>query len=95
MAVAAATATMSATAAIPRRRIVAGGAGGGEDGKFLGQLLGAAVRALGSLPSAGTDEDFAVAPALFAMEFVNRHGKKITFYGGRTSGNRFNRRKRR
>jgi hypothetical protein len=29
------------------------------------------------------------------MEFVNRHGKKITFYGGRTSGNRFNRRKRR
>ena len=36
------------------------------------------MRALRSLPFAGADEDFAVALALFAMKFINRHGEKIT-----------------
>jgi hypothetical protein len=36
------------------------------------------VRAPGSLPIAGADENFAVALALFAMKLVNRHEGKIT-----------------
>ncbi len=35
------------------------------------------MRALGSLPFAGTHEDFAVARALLAMKFVNRHEEII------------------
>jgi len=48
-------------------------AGRGEGGKFLGQLLRAAMRTPGVFPISRTDEDFAVAPALPAMKFVNRH----------------------
>ncbi len=73
-----ATAT-PATAGTHRRVMAATGASGGKDGKFLGQFLRPAVRAGGSLPIAGADEDFAVALAFFAMEFVNRHGGK--YYG--------------
>ena len=72
-----ATAT-SATTGTRRRIIAAAGAGRGEDGKLLGQFFRPAVRAGGSLPIAGAHEDFAVALALFAMEFVNRHEGKIT-----------------
>ena len=76
---AAAAATMPAAAAVAGR-CGGGGAGGGrgERGKFLGQLLRAAMRAFRALPIAGTDEDFAVALALLAMIFVNRHGLIIT-----------------
>jgi len=49
------------------------GAGGGEGGKFLGQLLRAAMRTFGIFPVGRADEDFAVALAGFAMEFVDRH----------------------
>ena len=72
-----ATATR-ATTGTRRRVMAAAGAGRGKYGKFLGQFLRPAVRAGGSLPIAGAHEDFAVALALFAMEFVNRHGEKIT-----------------
>ena len=72
-----ATATPAATGT--RRRIIAAaGAGRGKHGKFLGQFFRPAVRADGSLPIAGAHEDFAVALAFFAMEFVNRHEGKIT-----------------
>ena len=33
--------------------------------------------ALGAFPLAGTDQDFTVFLALFAMELVNRHGVRI------------------
>jgi hypothetical protein len=75
MTVAAAAAAMSAAAVALGMTFAR--AGRGEGGKFLGQLLRTAVRASGSLPIAGTDEDFAVAPALFAMKLVNRHEGKI------------------
>ena len=80
MAMAAATA---ATAAVTGRRgAAAAGVGGSEGGKFLGQLLRAAVRARGPLPIAGTNEDFAVALAFPAMKFVNRHEGRITGIAG-------------
>jgi uncharacterized protein YqjF (DUF2071 family) len=60
---------------------MAAGADGGKCGEFLGQLLGAAMRAFGVLPVAGADEDFAVALALPAMKLVNRHGWKIAGTG--------------
>jgi hypothetical protein len=53
------------------------GAGCGERGKFLGQFFGTAVWARGAFPIAGADENLAVALALLAMKFVNRHGMKI------------------
>lgn len=53
------------------------GAGGGEGGKFLRQLLRAAMRTLGVFPVCRTDEDFAVAPAGFTMEFVDWHAGKL------------------
>ena len=77
MTVATAAATMSAAVACCRCGRGTG-AGRGERGKFLGQFLRAAMRAFRALPVAGADEDFAVALALFAMKFVNRHGPKIT-----------------
>jgi len=74
-----ASATATPAAAVTGRRVIATtGAGGGKHGKFLGQFLRPAMRAGGSLPIAGAQEDFTVALALFAMEFVNRHGEKIT-----------------
>jgi hypothetical protein len=75
MAMAATAATMSA--AIPGRSFIAAGIGRGKDGKFLGQLFGTAVRALGSLPIAGAHQYLAVAGALLTMKFVNRHGNRI------------------
>ena len=53
------------------------------------------MRAFRALPVAGADKNFAVALTLFAMKFVNRHEPKITFYCGKTSGIKLNRRKRR
>ena len=41
-----------------------------------------AMRAFGPFPIAGSDEDFAVALAFFAMKFVNRHDEKM---GGKAS----------
>ena len=38
------------------------------------------MRAGCAFPIAGTDEDFAVAFAFFAMKFVNRHGSKLCRY---------------
>lgn len=52
--------------------------GGGEHGELLGQSGGTAIRALGTLPIAGADEDFAVPLAFFAMKFVNRHDNKLS-----------------
>jgi hypothetical protein len=80
-------ATTSTAAVLTRRRVMAAGAGAGEHGKLLGQFLGTAVRALRSLPIAGTDEDFAVAFALFAMKLVNRHKNTIVGQGKISSGN--------
>jgi len=51
---------------------------GGEGGKFLGQLLRAAMRTFGIFPVGRADEDFAVALAGFAMEFVDWHTKFIS-----------------
>jgi hypothetical protein len=39
------------------------------------------MRAFGVFPIGRADEDFAVAPALPAMKFVNRHGGNITGAG--------------
>ena len=84
-AVAASAATAAAHAPDPgffaRVRIIAG-TGGGEGGKFLGELCGAAVRAFRPAPLGGTDEDFGSAFALGAMEFVDRHGAKIVRAAG-------------
>ena len=48
-----------------------------EHGKLLGKFCRIAVRAGGSLPFSGPDQDFAVPAALLAMKFVNRHAEKI------------------
>ena len=42
------------------------------------------MRAFRSLPVGGADEDFAVAFALLAMKFVDRHGATV-FRGGKNS----------
>ena len=47
--------------------------GRSEDGKLFGKFRRTATGTLGSLPSNGTHENFAVSLALFAMKFVNRH----------------------
>ena len=52
--------------------------GGGEHGKFLGQLRRTAVRAFRSFPVARADQDFAVLLTLLAMKFVNRHDGTVT-----------------
>ena len=79
MPAATAAATMMPAAAVAGRSFAAA-AGRGEGGKFLGQLLRAAMRTPGVFPIRRADEDFAVAPALPAMKFVNRHG--WTLFGG-------------
>jgi hypothetical protein len=53
------------------------GTGGGEGGKFFCELLRAAMRTFGILPVGRADEDFAVALAGFAMEFVDWHEGKL------------------
>ena len=73
MPAATAAATMMPAAAAVAGRSFAAGAGRGEGGKFLGQFLRAAMRTPGVFPIRRADEDFAVAPALPAMKFVNRH----------------------
>ena len=70
-------AAATAAAAVSRRRIAAAGTGCREDGKFLGQFRRAAMRAGRALPIRRADEDFAVASALFAMEFIDRHDVRI------------------
>ena len=72
----AAAAIMSAAAGFPAGRAFSG-AGRGEGGKFLVQLGGAAVRAFRPAPVGGAHEDFAVALALPAVKFVDRHGRKV------------------
>ena len=79
MPAATAAATTMPAAAVARRSFAAA-ASRGEGGKFLGQFLRAAMRAPGFFPIGRADEDFAVAPALPAMKFVNRHGWKL--FGG-------------
>ena len=74
---AAATAATAAAATVTRGSIAAAAPGGGKHRKCLGQFLRAAVRARRSFPVAGTDEDFAVLPALLTMKLVNRHGARI------------------
>jgi hypothetical protein len=76
-----AMATTATAATIPtattRRSITGAGVGGGENGKFFGQLGRTTMRAGCAFPMAGTDENFAVALAFFALKFVNWHGRKI------------------
>ena len=48
-----------------------------ERGKLLIEFCRTAVRALRAGPVAGTNQDFAVALALLAMKFVNRHKFRI------------------
>ena len=55
-----------------------------EGGKLFVQLAGTTMRAFRSLPVGGADEDFAVAFALLAMKFVDRHGATV-FRGGKNS----------
>jgi hypothetical protein len=76
---AAATATTAATIPIgtTRRSIAAASIGGGENGKFFGQLGRTAMWAGCAFPMTGTDENLAVALAFFAMKFINRHERKI------------------
>jgi hypothetical protein len=46
------------------------------------------MRTPGPLPIAGADEDFTVAPALLAMEFVNWHEERIIGGAKISSGKR-------
>src|SRR5262245_57905394 len=57
--------------------IVAAACRGSENGQLLRKPFGTAVRAFGSFPVLGADENLAVLVALFAMEFVNRHAAMI------------------
>jgi hypothetical protein len=72
-----ATAAATVSAAAFAGRSLASVIGGSERGKFLRQLLRAAMRTFGIFPIRGSGKDFAVALAVFAMEFVNRHGTKL------------------
>ncbi len=54
-----------------------------ERGKLLVQLAGTAVGTFRPAPVGGTHEDFAVAPALFAMKFVDRHGRRVNEAAGK------------
>jgi hypothetical protein len=53
------------------------GAGGREHGQFLFEAGRAAMRAVGSLPVGGTDEEFAVVSAFPAMKLVDWHGPSL------------------
>lgn len=73
------TATAAATtAAFTGWTIATAAIRGSEDRELLFKLCGAALRTFGVFPIAGTDEDFAVASAFFAMKLVNRHAGRIT-----------------
>ena len=73
------TATAAAATGFFARVSIVAGAGGGEGGKFLVELGGAAMRTFGAAPFGGADEDLGIAFALGAMKFVDRHGSKIVF----------------
>lgn len=85
MGVAAPTAAMPAAHAA----FFAGGgfarAGRGEGGKLLGDFRGTTARAFRPFPVGGTDEDFGIVFALFAVKFVDWHGGKITGISGSSS----------
>lgn len=72
------TATTATTAGFAGGPIAAASVCGGEDGEFLLEFCGAALRALCAFPIAGTHKEFAVFPAFFAMKLVDRHGTRIT-----------------
>src|SRR5690348_15945522 len=59
------------------RRRAAPRVGRGERGEFLFQFRRAALGAFRALPIARTNQNLAVRTALFAMKFVDRHGKMI------------------
>ena len=65
---AATAAAATTTTALAGRRVIAIGAGGGENGKFLGQPGRTAMRTNRTLPIAGANQDFAVALAFLAMK---------------------------
>jgi hypothetical protein len=71
---AAATATAAANNA---GGCLVGAATRGKGGKLFVKFRGSALRTLRSTPVGGADQDFVVPPALFAMKFVNRHGRKV------------------
>lgn len=75
---AATTAPAPTAARTTRRRIVSARGTGREGGKLLPQLGGTAMRTFHSDPIAGADQDFAVAFAFAAVEFVNWHGPILT-----------------
>ena len=64
------------------RVCIVAGTGGGEGGKFLIEPRGTAVGTLRAAPLGGADEDFGIAFALGAMEFVDWHGAKIVRVAG-------------
>ena len=79
---AAAAATTAATRLLRGRAFAS--TRGREGRKLLVQFAGTAMRAFRSLPIGGADEDFAVAFALLAMKFVDRHGATV-FRGRKNS----------
>jgi len=58
-------------------RVANASIGRSEGGKLFVQLGRAAMRTFGILPVGRAHEDFTVALALFAMEFVDWHEEKI------------------
>src|SRR5712672_2454597 len=59
------------------RLAFAAAAGGSKYRKLFGKFGRTAARTFSALPLSGTDEDFAIALALFTMKFVNRHEGRI------------------
>ena len=50
---------------------------GSKDRQFFGQFGGTAFRAGCPCPASGTNQQFAVRPALLTMKLVNRHGGNV------------------
>jgi hypothetical protein len=76
-----AAATAPTATAFAGTGITSAAARRGEGGKLLVQLAGTAMRTFRSAPVRRADEDFAVAPALLTMKFVNWHDWKIVYPG--------------
>ena len=74
---AAAATVVSAAAGFFARGCVVPGTGGSEGGKLLVQLSRTTVRTFCTAPVGGANENFAVAPTLAAMKFVDWHGLKV------------------
>jgi hypothetical protein len=74
---AAATAAATTTSSDTASGSLVGTATRGKGGKLFVKFRGSALRTLRSTPVGGADQDFVVPPALFAMKFVNRHGRKV------------------